>query len=302
MKKMMIAAAAVLLSGCFSPVEGELGDVIDETEGAVSVRTKKFTFTMKGDFGNANFTSGDSGITETRGYMSADGQDMTDLWVFDYMGDSLVQRVHQTATDVTWGAPQMSLSYGSHVLYFVAARGDSAAVDTAASLIMWNIPRDTFWKSYAVTVASTSNGNRAVTLDRIVTKLKLTVLDEIPSGCSTLTVVPAVWYYGLNYRTGEPSGAINSKERTVNVPATYVGTSGQVNVSIFGMSGADEWTTDVTLTAKDGSNAVMGTVTIPGVPFKRNRVTDYRGSLFGSAGLTDVGLSSEWEAARTGTW
>jgi hypothetical protein len=253
---------------------------------------KKFTFAVKGDFETATFT---------RGYLAADGQEMTDLWVFDYVAGVCVQKVHQTATDEDWGKPTLALSYGSHHVYFVASRGDGATLDEDGHTIIWTGPRDTFWKDYAVDVVSTSNGNRAVTLDRCVTKLRLTVNDEVPATCKSVVVTPGRWFYGLDYVNGV-AVAQQQTERTVNVPASYVGTSGQLVVNIFGLSGSDEWVTDVSVQAKDGNGDVIGSATITGAPFKSNRATEYSGNLFGSAGGLDVSVSAAWESAKTGTW
>ena len=254
--------------------------------------SKKFTFTVKGDFGAAMFT---------RGYLQADGQSMTELWVYDYVDGKCVQSVHQTAEDADWGKPSMALAYGSHHVYFVASRGDEPTVDDDAHTITWGTPRDAFWKDYEVDVVNTSNGNRAVTLDRVATKLRLTIQDEVPTGCSAVNVTPDRWYYGLDYVTGE---AVTAKKqtRTVSVPTSYIGTSGQMAVSIFGVSGADEWVTNVAVTATDADGKVLGSANIAGAPFKRNRSTEYSGNLFGSAGGLDVSVSETWENPRTGTW
>lgn len=48
-------------------------------------------------------------------------------------------------------------------------------------------------KDYEVSVVSTSNGNRAVTLDRVATKLRLTVVDKVPDGCQDVKVTPDRW-------------------------------------------------------------------------------------------------------------
>ena len=37
---------------------------------------------------------------------------MTDLWLFDYIGDELQQTIHQTATDANFGTPAINASYG----------------------------------------------------------------------------------------------------------------------------------------------------------------------------------------------
>ena len=295
MKKMLVLMfTGLLVAACEKPILGEVEDESEAPEMGGKNQVKKFTFTVKGDFGSAAFT-------RAAGYLSADGQDMTDLWVFDYVDGQCVQTVHQTATDEAWGKPQMSLAYGSHHVYFVASRGDEPSVDTEGHVIAWGTPRDTFWKDYEVDVVSTSNGNRAVTLDRVATKLRLVVNDEVPAGCASVTVTPERWYYGLDYMTGEAVSAQRT-DRMVTVPASLVGTTGQLAVSIFGLSGADEWTTNVSATAKDADGGVLGTATITGAPFKRNRATEYSGSLFGSAGSMDVGLNVDWEQPKTGTW
>ena len=293
MKKMLLMMLAGLLAAaCEKPVLGVVEDESEppETEGVKS--SKNFTFTVKGDFGGATFT---------RGYLTADEKDMTDLWLFDYMEGKLVQPVHQSADDETWGKPTMALAYGSHHVYFVASRGEGATLDAEGHTITWTGPRDTFWKNYEVEVVSTSNGNRAVTLDRVATKLKLTIDDKVPDGCAAVVVTPARWYYGWDYVNGVAAAA-QQTERRVAVPESYIGTAGQMSVSIFGLSGADEWVTNVSIQAQDADGGVLGSATITGAPFKSNRSTEYSGNLFGSAGGLDVSVNAAWENPKTGTW
>ena len=288
MKKMLLMMLAGLLAAaCEKPV---LGLVEDESEDVKLA--KNFTFTVKGDFNAATFT---------RGYLTSDGKDMTDLWVFDYVDGVCVQSVHQTAEDGAWGKPTMALAYGSHHVYFVASRGEGATLDADGHTITWTGPRDTFWKDYEVEVVSTSNGNRAVTLDRVATKLKITVNDEVPDGCAAVVVTPARWYYGWDYVNGVAVAA-QQTERRVAVPESYIGTEGQMSVSIFGLSGADEWVTNIGIQAQDADGGVLGSATITGAPFKANRSTEYNGNLFGSAGGLDVSVNAAWENPKTGTW
>ena len=284
---LLMMLTGMLVASCEKPV---LGEVEDESEDVKLA--KNFTFTVKGDFGGATFT---------RGYLAADGKDMTDLWVFDYVDGVCVQSVHQTAEDEAWGKPTMALAYGSHHVYFVASRGDGPTVDAEGHTITWTGPRDTFWKDYEVNVVSTSNGNRAVTLDRVATKLKMTVNDEVPDGCAAVVVTPARWYYGWDYVNGVAVAA-QQTERRVAVPESYIGTAGQMSVSIFGLSGTDEWVTNISIQAQDADNNVLGSATITGAPFKANRGTEYSGNLFGSAGGLDVSVNAVWENPKTGTW
>ena len=291
-KFLMALAVAMTLTAC----EKELNGNVNESEWVgVESPFKKFTFTLKGDF-STDWTP------VTRGYMQADGKDMTDVWVFDYMGDELQQQIHLTNTDENWATPSINLAMGTHNIYFVASRGTTPTVNTTNKTITWVKPSDTFWKDYEVTVVSTSNGNRAVTLDRVVTRFRATVTDAIPTGCASITIAPASWHTGLNYQTGVPITAVTDYTTVINIPGSYIGQANTL-LSLFGFSGADQWTTTITITAKTSSSDVLGTAIIENVPFKANRSTDYSGSLFGgqpnSLGFT---LGSDWLNSYEGTW
>ena len=286
-----------------------------------NVPTKKFTFTVKGDFGSPTFKDGDDGgggvamqsqrngrneqsgrVRRAATYLNDQSNQMTDLWVFDFVGDEYVQSIHQTTSDDTWGQPQMSLTLGTHHVYFVASRGLSPVLDATAKTLAWASVRDTYWKDYEVTVVNTSNGNRAVTLDRVVAKLKVTINDEIPAGASTLTCTPTTWYYGMNYRTGAPVTATNGQAISISIPANYVGTSGQLVASFFTISGTDEWTTDVSVAVKDGNGASLGSAVIDDAPMCRNRSTEYSGNLFSGGSNMVVSINSDWLTPHVGTW
>ena len=306
MKKFFVMAmAAALLCGCekylISDAAGDGEDVSMEVQ-----KTKKFTFTVKGDFGSPTFSwpEGDTSGTVTRGYLQADGKDMTDLWVFDFVGNACMQSIHQddnTAED--FGRPVMNLALDSHHIYFVASRGDTPTLNEDDNTITWTTVRDTFWKDYEVTVTNTSNGNRTVTLDRVATKLKHTVDDVVPTGCATILVTPDTRYNGLNYRTGAPVEMLQtSTTQEIAVPSSYIGTTGGLILSIFSLSSFTEWTTGVSIVAKDGNNSVIGSAAIDDVPLKANRMTEYHGNLFVSGGTMSTSLNSEWLTAVTGVW
>ena len=298
---MMAVAVCLGLTACEKPITAE--NVNESEWGGVGsdIPSKKFTFTVKGDFGSPTFQQGDD-ITRAATYLNDQGNQMTDLWVFDFVGDECVQSIHQTTSDDTWGQPQMSLTLGTHHVCFVASRGLSPVLDATAKTLTWASVRDTYWKDYEVTVVNTSNGNRAVTLERVVAKLKLTTNDEIPAGAATLMCTPATWYYGLNYRTGAPVTATNDQAISLSIPANYVGTSGQLVVSFFTISGTDEWTTDVSVAVKDGNGTSLGSSMINDAPMLRNRSTEYSGNLFSGGGNMVVSINSDWLAPYIGTW
>lgn len=288
-----MALAVATLTACEKEIITEEDAAV--SDGSAIEKTKKFTFTLKGDFSN-------DWKPVTRGYLSADGKDMTDLWVFDYVDNQLVQQLHQSDNTVEdFGRPVMNLSYGTHHLYFVASRGASPVLNTTDGTITWSSVRDTFWKDYEVSVVSTSNGNRSVTLNRVVTKLMLTFTDAISSDAFSINFTPATWYYGLNYETGEPTEATTSQTIVTTLPESYKGQSGVV-LSYFSISASDEWTSNISLNSKDGDNHIIGQANMTAVPFVRNRQTEYSGPLFTSGGSMSLSLYSDWETSATGSW
>lgn len=285
-KILLLFAAALSLTACEKPL------IQDENGNAnVQAPTKRFTFTVKGEFANPTFT---------RGYLATD-KTLTDIWVFDYMDAECVQSLHQSQSDESWGEPTMQLRYGTHHIYFVASKGETPTIDESAHTITWETTKDTFWKDYEVEVVGTSNGNRAVTLERVATKLRVSISDEIPANISTLVLTPQTWYYGLDYVSGLATSP-QKKDRTISIPSSYIGTTGQLSASILGLSNSEEWQTDVTITANDANGNSIGSVTISNAPFIRNRSTEYSGSLFQPNGLFSMSLADTWKEPYNASW
>ena len=224
---------------------------------------------------------------------------MTDLWLFDYIGDELQQTIHQTATDANFGTPAINAAYGDHTIYFVASRGDSPVID--GTTISWTKPSDTFWASRSITIAPATATNQTVSLQRVATRLRLTVTDEIPATLAQICITPSHWYYGIDYLTGEATDD-RQTERVVNVPASYIGTTGQLYANFYSMSPSSSWQTDITMKAKDGDGGVISQIGIADVPLERNRVTNYSGPLFSASRTSSVTADGEWGEDITGTW
>lgn len=264
----------------------------DENQNKNNVR---MTFAISGDF---TLTSHDF----TRS-LTADGKDMTDVWVLDYVDGTLVQQLHQSDnTAADFGTPTLNLTIGTHHIYFIASRGLASTLNTDDHTLTFGTVRDTFWKDYTITITSgTASSSRAVALNRVVTKLKVIFSDAIPTGAATFNITPAMWYYGINYQTGNPTATINSQTTTVSIPSSEIGVVNEA-VSIFGFSSATEWTTDISLNCKNSTDAVLGSATITTAPFIRNRVSEYTGPLFGDSGSMTLSLNATWDNSYTGTW
>jgi hypothetical protein len=71
---------------------------------------------------------------------------------------------------------------------------------------------------------------------------------------------------------------------------------------MFGLSDDDEWTTDLTIAAKNGSGDILGEVQLDDVPFLRNRATEASGNLFGNTTAFSITLNNEWLEPYTLEW
>ena len=247
------------------------------------------------------FACGGFGVSGATRALEADGKGMTDLWVLDYHDGALVQQIHQSGTDADFGAPTMRLRTGEHQICFVASRGTGAAVDTEAHTIVWTKPSDTFHKSITIDVKPSSAAHQEVTLERVVTRLRLTLTDEVPADAASITISPSRWHTGLDYLTGEPTAAISDYTGTVALPESVRGTTG-LQLSIFGMSSAAQWTTDVALTSTDADGVLIGQGTIKSAPMRRNIITNCTGPLFSSVTVGGIVLNTEWLPDVEITW
>ena len=247
------------------------------------------------------FACGGFDVASATRALEADGKGMTDLWVMDYTQGALVQQVHQSGTDADFGAPTMRLRTGEHQLCFVVSRGTGAALDTEAHTIAWTKPSDTFHKSITIDVQPSSAAQQQVTLERVATRLRLTLTDEVPADAASVTIAPERWYTGMDYLTGEPTAAIADYTSTVALPESVRGTTG-LQMSIFGLSSATQWTTDVALTSTNADGALIGQGTIKSAPMRRNIITNCTGPLFSSVTVGGIVLNTEWLPEVEVTW
>ena len=284
----MLFGIAAMLTAC----EKSTDDIIADRG------NKSVTFAVQGDFNSPAFEYG--GIT--RAALTADNKAMTDLWVLDYQNGSLVQQLHQVSTDEDFGEPTIDLAIGDHHVYFVASRGEGVTLSTADHKLTWTKPLDTFWKDYTVSVTNGTASTHTVTLDRVVTKLTVSYIDEIPADIANITVTPSKWYYGIDYLTGLPTDMATDDPHVFNIPSSYIGTSGRVSTNTYGFSSNTEWTADISVVARDADDDIIGQADIIDAPFLVNRVTLYSGNLFVNTGGFSLSLNSIWADNYTGTW
>lgn len=222
--------------------------------------------------------------------------EMTDLWVFDYEGDVLVQTIHETSN---LASATLTLDYGSHNLYFVASRGTTPSVN--APTISWEKPSDTFWVAKSLTVDENTASSQSVVMDRVTTRMRIVPTDVLTADAKKLSATPSHWYYGIDVKTGEGTDD-RTTARTIDIPSSYVGTSGQLSASFYGISKSTEFTASVTVRLLDANDGVLGTATIPDASFARNRVTIFTGSVISAGKTFGITANDSWLADRNQAW
>ena len=248
------------------------------------------------------FTFGDMLTQHAMTRADVSSLDLSDLWMFDYVGEELQQTVHQSNTDEGFGAISASMGYGEHTLYFVASRGTTPTADTDAQTITWVKPSDTFWATATVNVSPSSASSQTVTLSRVTTRLRITVNDEVPVGAAKFVITPAQWYYGIDYTNGSGIAPSANQPREVNIPSSYIGTSGQLAIAIFGFVPSADWQTDITATLKASDESVLGQVSLEDVSLKKNITTAYSGGILGTAKAFTLTADDAWGDEDVHTW
>lgn len=286
MKKLSIGLAAALMLTAIACMNEE-----PQAENPNSMDAKTITFTFGDTFQHRAMTRAD--ITSL---------DLTDLWMFDYVGEELQQTVHQSSTDQSFGVLSASMGYGEHTLYFVASRGTTPTSDTDAQTITWVKPSDTFWATAIVSVSPSSASSQAVSLSRVATRLRITVTDEVPAGAAKFVITPAQWYYGIDYTTGSGIAPSANQPREVNIPSSYIGTTGQLAISIFGFVPSTDWHTDITAALRASDESVIGQVTLEDVTLNKNITTSYSGGILGTSKAFTLSADDTWGDEDVHTW
>ena len=198
-----------------------------------------------------------------------------DLFIVDYMDNEEVQFIHLMGSEDKLN-PTITLPYGYHTLYFLLSYAERPNVDRLDNIVRWTIVNDTFWKKIDIYVDDRTSSTLEITLDRVVTKLKVTSIDKVPENGDFIIGTLSKWYDGINYLTGQPIECYAPNKQKI----WYIGSNWEyANLESYSFADTEEFTTDINFCThlKDGST-IESVVT--NVPFKRNRVTSLHGKLF----------------------
>jgi len=259
-KKMAAAAiAAITLTACYT----EPSVITEAAETTVVQFTLTQPMTITGEMSRATPT--EAGV----GY----------IYVFD--NETLV--CSQTSTDEGFGSPVLSLTYGSHPLTFIAS---TQAYPTAGKV------KDTFGYHYTLDVSASTTAQN-LTLNRIITKLQMLVMDAIPADAAKVTIATKR-YDQVNLNTLCGNHEIENAA-SVNIGSAAGQTGVMINTMFFCETLDNEWTQDVTVTFLRADETQIAQHTISDVPLKVNRVTQLKGNWFGTSNAPSLAIATDWE-------
>ena len=247
----------------------------------------------------------------TRAALSANGKQLTDLYIMDYdkTTGELLQVLHQTSTAADFAEPDLTLDYGEHVLKVVATRSTEPTLwdagnntwqvepniltpitSTQPVMLTSTKTSDTFGAEKDVSVGVGTATTVSIALDRLVAKLVLNSTDVFPDDCTTITI-DLHEYSTLSWTTMDVTEASNS-QRVADV-SSLRGTTGTV-LNYFVMAPKDGYQTDITLTMNRTEGNPYSTITVPSVKLERNKVTTITGPIYGHGQGFQVMVNDAW--------
>lgn len=233
----------------------------------------------------------------TRG-LSADGYELTEIWVFDCLEDGCKLLAKQTSEEESFGQVRFRLDFGEHKLAVVASRGEDADFSEENGRLVWGKVKDTFWNVKNLDVSGGSTMSFNLNLNRVAGKIKVDFLDVVPAELKKVNVYVAKWLTGIDVRTGEGVGSMTAttpteEEMEITVPSQYVGTQ-QLSISLWGFSLDDGFSSDVDLVWRNGLSSIISERLCTNVPIWKNKVTRISGELMKGEASGTLSVNGSW--------
>ena len=215
-----------------------------------------------------------------------------------YSGSSEVYKTTQLKSDestyTTFGNFSLSLPVGSYtlvVLGYGLYDDDEFILTSPTQAGFTGDVRETFAATQNVSITDNSAVNLSVTLNRVITKLKVVSTDGKAANVAKVRMTFAAGNKSFNPQSG--LATVNTGSASTVSNSSPVGeTSSSVGYVFLA---TDEQTMDVTIETLDaGGNTIYSTV-VNDVPFKRNRCTTLSGSLYPTAGVaSSFQVNTSW--------
>lgn len=314
LKSAILAAGTMLLVSCG---ENEvINDLGNQGQGATETATQgtaRVRLTISPTLDVTHVPGANEGTSGTRAALTANGKELTDIYILDYdkTTGKLLQVLHQTNTTADFAEPNLSLTYGDHTLKVEATRSLSPTLlDADGSLwslsdntvfpitanepVVWTSEKtsDSFGIVQDVTVeADKKDQTVSIWLERLVAKLVVKNTGSYPADCSTMQI-DLDEYRQFSWQIFDVIEAV--KNQRISDLADYVGTQGKT-ISYFVLTPKDGYATDLTFTMnRKGSSTPYVTITVPNVKLERNRITTVSGSYYSGQTAFSLSVDDTW--------
>lgn len=304
------AVAALLAMGTFSSSCSS-----DEPQTAQLPQQKKAVVRLHCATPSASVLA-PSAVPGIKAQLTANGKALTDLFIFDYDKSSgrLLQVLHQTATATDFAEPSLTLDYGDHTLKVIAMRSTTPSLldatatpwavepnvltpvgPTLSTALTSQKTSDTFGARKDITVGIGEATSVAITLDRMVCRMDLRNTDTFPTDATNITVD----FNESRTISLETFDVIApEKYQRISQVAAYAGEKNST-ISYFLLVPSAGYTTDITFTMNRQSGTPYAVLTVPSVPFARNKVTTIAGPLYNHQQGVSIHLNDEWSEDGT---
>lgn len=314
----MMAACMMMNSSCTKYVDDAV-----ENGGSRQVADKatvKLRFTSpEGDDVSVSQSARPLTHPITRAELAANGNAMTDLYIFDYdkASGKLLQVLHQTADAEDFAEPSLSLDYGDHTLKVIATRSETPTL-LSADGSLWSLAdntalamtldadapavltssktSDSFGAVQDVSIGVGQNQSINIQLERIIAKLSIKNTGKFPEDCSTLRF-QIDEYKQWDWQSFSAIGKV-SNQRILDVTKC----AGKTSAPFFYYFLVPEegYTTDITFTAdRKGSSEPYTSFTLSGITLQRNHVTMISGSFYNRKPTFSLTLNDAWGEEQT---
>lgn len=292
-------------ASCSNDNEGSFTESVTNqpTNGKAHVRLK---------CGTSNGITFSHSSPHSRATLTANGTELTDLYIMDYDKKSgkLLQMLHQTSTAADFAEPDLTLDYGEHTLKVIATRSTSPALldatsapwevtdnvltpvsgETTPTLLSSAKTSDTFGAQRDIVVNIGEAQTVNLTLDRLVARMIIKSTDVFPTDCSTFEF-SLQEHKTFSWQTFDVIDAVkNYRSSDVSVLAGTTGTT----ITYYMFAPIDGYTTDITFTTNSKTGKPYSTITVPNVRFERNKTTTITGSFYNHQQGFSISINDAW--------
>ena len=208
-----------------------------------------------------------------------------DVWIYD--GDTEVHEVHQQSTDEGFASLSVKLEKSKTYTVYACAHKAGGAATLSNGVVSWSDDKVThsFFYSQSFSPATTTTLN--CLMERIVGNFRLEITDAVPEGVARMTVD-----VGVSPTRWNVAGFGENAVSRVSSFTPAVGSS--PTLSVFLLAGDDEEKRDITVTAYDGTDAVVQQRVFTDVPIRAGYRSTYRGEFFTGADEVMTFTVNDW--------